>query len=64
MLDATTGRVVFVVAEFNGVVSLDVLDSVADWAPLAEPPAPEGAPNVLFVVGDDMGSGRGISTAD
>ena len=29
--------------KFNGVVNLDVRDSVADWTPFREPPAPEGA---------------------
>src|SRR5919205_441182 len=43
--------------EFNGVIDLDVRNSVADWAPYMEPRAPEGAPNVLFVVWDDMGFG-------
>ena len=42
-------------ARFNGVVNLDVRDSVADWTPFREPPAPEGAPNVLLVLYDDTG---------
>ncbi len=41
--------------KFNGVVNLDVRDSVADWTPFREPPAPEGAPNVLLVLYDDTG---------
>jgi hypothetical protein len=40
---------------FNGVISLDVRDSVADWGPCREEPAPEGAPNVLIVLYDDTG---------
>src|ERR1700755_687086 len=40
---------------FNGVVNLDVRDSVADWTPFRESPAPEGAPNVLLVLYDDTG---------
>ena len=40
---------------FNGVVNLDVRDSVADWTPFREAPAPEGAPNVLLVLYDDTG---------
>jgi arylsulfatase len=55
--DAAIGRWSAVAAESNDVVSLDVRDSVADWVPFTEPPAPEGAPNVLFVVWDDMGFG-------
>src|ERR1700755_2278003 len=42
-------------ARFNGVVNLDVRDSVADWTPCREAPAPEGAPNVLLVLYDDTG---------
>ena len=30
-------------------------DSVPDWTPFREPPAPEGAPNVLLVLYDDTG---------
>ena len=41
--------------QFKGVVNLDVRDSVADWTPFREPPAPEGAPNVLLVLYDDTG---------
>ncbi len=44
-------------AQFKGRVSLDVRDSTADWDPFVEPRAPAGAPNVLFVVWDDMGFG-------
>ena len=41
--------------EFKGVIKLDVRDSVADWAPFTPPVAPEGAPNILFVLYDDTG---------
>ncbi|QKT10847.1 arylsulfatase [Rhodococcus sp. W8901] len=44
-------------AEFTGKVSVDIRDSTPDWAPFAEPRAPEGAPNVLYVVWDDTGIG-------
>ena len=44
-------------AEFAGKVELDVRDSVPDWGPFLAPKAPEGAPNVLFVVWDDVGYG-------
>jgi len=40
---------------FKGVIKLDVRDSVADWEPYIPPRAPEGAPNVLFVLFDDTG---------
>ncbi len=42
-------------AEFNGVINLDVRDSEADWTPFLPPQAPEGAPNVIYVVWDDAG---------
>ncbi|PSR68859.1 arylsulfatase [Nocardia sp. MDA0666] len=44
-------------AEFAGKIERDVRDSVPDWTPFVEPRAPEGAPNVLYVVWDDMGFG-------
>ena len=40
---------------FNGVVNLDVRDSVPDWTPFREQPAPANAPNVLIVLYDDTG---------
>lgn len=42
---------------FRGVVKLDIRDSVPDWAPYQQPKAPPGAPNVLFIVLDDVGFG-------
>ncbi|MCP4303408.1 MAG: arylsulfatase [bacterium] len=41
--------------EFAGVVNEDIRESVPDWAPYEQPKASEGAPNVLFVVWDDVG---------
>jgi arylsulfatase A-like enzyme len=41
--------------KFNGVIKLDIRDSKADWGPFLPPKAPEGAPNVLFVLYDDTG---------
>ena len=41
--------------EFNGVINLDVRDSVPDWSPYELPRAQEGAPNVLVVLYDDTG---------
>lgn len=40
---------------FKGVVNIDIKDSVADWGPYAQPMAHEGAPNVLYIVLDDVG---------
>ena len=40
---------------FQGVVNIDIKDSVPDWAPYAQPMAPEGAPNILYIVLDDVG---------
>ena len=42
---------------FKGVIKLDVRDSVPDWTPYTPTKAPEGAPNVLFVLYDDTGLG-------
>ena len=41
--------------EFKGTIKLDIRDSVADWEPFVLKKAPEGAPNVLFVLYDDTG---------
>lgn len=40
---------------FQGTINLDIRDSVPDWGPYTQPVAPEGAPNVLFIVWDDVG---------
>ena len=40
---------------FKGVVNVDIKDSVPDWEPYTQPIAPEGAPNVLYIVLDDVG---------
>jgi arylsulfatase len=40
---------------FNGVINIDIRDSVPDWEPYEQPKAPEGAPNVLFITWDDVG---------
>lgn len=42
-------------AGFNGKIALDIRDSEPDWTPYAAPTAPEGAPNVLYLVWDDTG---------
>jgi arylsulfatase A-like enzyme len=46
-----------VASDFQGKVELDVRDSVPDWEPFLAPKAVQGAPNVLFVVWDDVGYG-------
>src|SRR5512139_1231370 len=40
---------------FQGVIKLDVRDSVPDWGPYALKKPPEGAPNILIVLYDDTG---------
>ena len=42
---------------FKGTINLDVRDSTPDWGPYEQPKAPDGAPNVLFIVWDDTGFG-------
>ncbi len=42
-------------SKFQGVINLDIRDSVPDWAPFEAPRAPEGSPNVIYVVLDDVG---------
>ena len=42
---------------FTGKIELDVRDSVPDWNPYLPPKAADGAPNVLFIVWDDVGFG-------
>ena len=40
---------------FKGTINLDDRDSIPDWEPYLQPVAPEGAPNVLYIVLDDVG---------
>jgi arylsulfatase len=40
---------------FKGVINVDVTESVPDWGPYTQPIAPEGTPNVLYIVLDDVG---------
>ena len=42
-------------APFQGRINLDVRDSEPDWAPFGAPRSPEGAPNVVYIVLDDVG---------
>jgi hypothetical protein len=46
----------FVMPEpFRGTINVDIRDSEPDWAPFEPPRAPDGAPNVLYIVLDDVG---------
>ena len=40
---------------FKGIINVDVTESVPDWGPYTQPIAPEGTPNVLYIVLDDVG---------
>lgn len=40
---------------FRGDIKLDVRDSKADWGPYTPKSAPQGSPNILFVLYDDTG---------
>jgi len=40
---------------FKGKIELDTRDSKPDWKPFLPPKAPEGAPNILFILYDDTG---------
>jgi arylsulfatase A-like enzyme len=40
---------------FKGVINIDERDSTPDWEPYGQPVAPKGAPNVLYIVLDDVG---------
>ena len=40
---------------FKGVVDVDIRESVPDWEPYRQPIAPEGAPNLVYIVLDDVG---------
>ncbi|HKZ76560.1 MAG TPA: sulfatase-like hydrolase/transferase, partial [Actinomycetota bacterium] len=42
---------------FKGTVNIDIRDSVPDWTPFLQPKAPQGSPNVLMIVWDDVGYG-------
>ncbi|WP_024804164.1 arylsulfatase [Nocardia sp. BMG51109] len=42
---------------FRGVINEDIRDSVPDWAPYEPPKAPDGSPNVVYIVLDDIGFG-------
>ena len=41
--------------KFKGTINNDIRDSVPDWSPFEPPKAPDGAPNVVYIVLDDVG---------
>jgi len=41
--------------DFKGTIKLDARDSTPDWGPFTPAKAPEGAPNILFILYDDTG---------
>ena len=40
---------------FKGTINIDIRNSTPDWEPFEPPKAPEGVPNVLYIVLDDVG---------
>lgn len=40
---------------FKGIIDVDIRASVPDWDPYRQPTAPDGSPNVLVIVLDDVG---------
>jgi arylsulfatase len=40
---------------FKGVVNLDITRSTPDWGPFAQPVASDDAPNIVYIVLDDVG---------
>lgn len=40
---------------FKGEVNVTVTESTPDWSPYAQPIAPDGSPNILYIVLDDVG---------
>lgn len=43
--------------QFKGTIDLDIRDSKPDWTPYEAPKAPSDAPNLLYIVWDDVGFG-------
>jgi hypothetical protein len=42
-------------ARFNGNINIDIRDSESGWTPFEPPKAPDGAPDVVYMVLDDVG---------
>lgn len=53
--EKTEGTAMSTENDFKGVVKLDVRDSKPDWTPFMRKKAPDGAPNILFILYDDTG---------
>ncbi len=43
--------------KFKGKIALDIRDSESDWSAYTPKSAPEGSPNILFILYDDTGLG-------
>ncbi|MGZ4945774.1 MAG: arylsulfatase [Halobacteriota archaeon] len=41
--------------QWRGKLAVDIRDATPDWTPFVQPTAPENAPNVLFIIWDDVG---------
>jgi hypothetical protein len=48
-------REIVVTTPFKGTINVDIRDSEPDWSPFEPPKAPSGAPNVVYIVLDDVG---------
>jgi hypothetical protein len=48
-------RDVAMAKQFKGTINVDIRDSEPDWTPFEPPRAPDGGPNVLYIVLDDVG---------
>jgi arylsulfatase A-like enzyme len=44
-------------SKFKGKIALDIRDSESDWSAYTPKSAPEGSPNILFILYDDTGLG-------
>jgi hypothetical protein len=42
---------------YSGTANIDIRDSTPDWGPYEQPKSPDGAPNVIYLVLDDVGFG-------
>lgn len=42
---------------YHGILNIDSRDSTPDWGPYEQPKAPDGAPNILYIIWDDVGFG-------
>ncbi len=48
---------VSVSAAFKGTINVEIRDSEPDWTPFEALRTPEGSPNVVYGVADDVGFG-------